>query len=139
MPLPHSDILEAVYDRLEAQLADPVRYAGAGGAAPSRYVAIDMPTAPRRDTKTTDGHTVTLVVRCHTEHALGRAAPLDAHGLASSVSDALKGWAPDLSPDHAALDLSNPNVSESTYRIGTSDREALDIVLTYRLITQTFA
>lgn len=136
MALPHSDILEAVHARLSSKQAAPVRYAGAGGPAPDEYVAIDMPTAPPRDTKTTRGHTVTLVCRCHTEHPLGRARPLDAYALADAVHDALSGWAPDIGPSHAALDLSSPDVSESTYSID-SDRQALDIILRYTLITQT--
>lgn len=135
MSLPIDDILEEVYDRLTAELTEDVRYAGAGGAAPDTYVAIQLPKGTRRETKTTRGYTATLVCRCHTEHATGQAEPLGVMQLASSVDDALSGWSPDLGPDHAALYLSTPNYNDNSYAIGDG-RRGLDYVLTFDLITQ---
>lgn len=135
MSLPLDDILTAVYDRLSAQLSEEVRYAGAGGAAPDTYVAIQIPTATRDNTLTSDGHTHTLSIRCHTEHATGEAQPLEVMQLASSAKEALDDWTPNIGPDHAALYLSTPSYNDSSYPID-NDRRGLDYILTYTLRTQ---
>lgn len=138
--LPQGDILEAVYDRLTAELTDgepsvDVRFAGSGGAAPAKYVAIDMPNAETRDTLTTEGYDNTVVLRCHTEHPMGRAQPLAAMQLAAAAHAGLDGWAIDLGPDHAALYLSTPRWTKSQYDMDRG-RQALDVILTYTLKTQ---
>lgn len=135
MSLPLADILTEVYDRLSTELAVDVRYAGAGGAAPSTYVAIQIPTGQRTNTLTTDGHTHTLSVRCHTEHDVGAAQPLDVMQLASDAKEALEGFSIDLGPGHAALYLSTPNYNDNAYNIGP-DRRGLDYILTYTIRTQ---
>lgn len=145
MSLPQGHILTAVYERLDAELADgdppvDVRFAGSGGAAPATYVAIDMPGGETRDTLTTRGYDTTLVLRCHTEHALGQARPLEAMQLAAAAEAALDGWldpsGSDLGPDHAALYLSNPRWTKNQYDMD-GGRQALDVILTYTLKTQS--
>jgi shikimate 5-dehydrogenase len=135
MSLPLEPILTAVYDRLTAQLSEPVRYAGAGGAAPARYVALQIPGADSRVTKTTRSHDTTLTLRCHTEHPTGQAKPLEAMQLAQAAETALDGWSPGLGPNHAALYLSDPTTTENRYGIGDG-RRGLDVVLTYTLKSQ---
>jgi len=135
MSLPHADVLTEIYDRLDAQLSVDVRFAGSGGTAPAKYVALQMPSAERRDTFTTRGYDHTVTVRCHTEHAAGQARPLRAMQLAEDAKAALEGWQMDISPDHAALYLSSPSVTENSYAMDDS-RRALDYVLTYTLKTQ---
>lgn len=136
--LPHKKILTEVYDGLTAALSEEVRYAGAGGEAPATYVALQLPVATRRDTLTSSGYDPALRVRCHTEHPKGRAKPVDAFGLAETVQDAMESLSISLGPDHALLDLSNPNVTESSYDMDAG-RAALDIILEYDLMTQHIA
>jgi hypothetical protein len=135
MPLPHAAILQAVHAALTAALSVDVRYAGAGGDAPDTYVALQMLPATPRDTLTSRGYDAQFVCRVHTEHAIGHAAPLAAYSLADQVDTALEGATLDLGAEHAALDVQSPTRDENQYSIDQG-REALDVILTFTILTQ---
>ena len=138
--LPLSPLTTAVYDRLTGDdglghgLGEEVLYAGAKDA-PQTYVAITIPDATRRVTKNTEGHTSTLLLRCHTESPEGDARPLDAFGLAGSVKASLEADPLDLGLDHALLHLPVPNLTPNSYSMD-SGHWAMDVNLRYDLMTQ---
>lgn len=135
MSLPLATIIEAVYDRLDAELSETVGYAGS--VAGTQYVAIQVPAAVASEKKTSETYDTTVSIRCHTEHDRGQRQPLTAANLADSVEAAI-----DSSPisltGHANLYLNKPDITEITYEVGAG-RDAHDIILTYEIITQQTA
>ena len=136
MSLPLQPLTERLYDLLDSQLTHDVRYAGTSGAAGSEYVALQVTNSTPDDTKTTRSHTITITLRCHTEHAEGEARPLEAQALASDVADVLQRRTIDIFEARwADLYLTSPSTSENSYDLG-SGRRALDYILTYTIRIQ---
>jgi len=139
--LPLKPIAVAVYERLTGDdgagngLSDAdVFFAGASDVT-QKYVAISLPDAPPRETFDTEGWDVILVLRCHTEHAVGDAKPLDAMDLAGSVKASLEAAPLDLGPDHALLHLPTPRVQPTSHTVDEA-HDGYDAVLRYDLKTQ---
>jgi hypothetical protein len=138
--LPLKPLTTAVYDRLTGEdglghgVGETVLYAGAKDV-PATYVAITIPDAQRRVTMDTEGHTSTLVLRCHTESPNGDAKPLRAFDLADTVKGSLEAAPLDLGPDHALLHLPVPNLTPNGYSMDSGHR-AMDVNLRYDLMTQ---
>ena len=136
MSLPLEPLTKRLYDLLDSELTHDVRYAGTSGPAGSEYVALQVASSIPDDTKTTRSHTITITLRCHTEHAEGEARPLDAQALASDVADVLQRRTIDIPEARwADLHLTSPSTSENTYDMG-SGRRALDYILTYTIRIQ---
>ena len=141
MSLPLGPLTTAIYERLTGEdgaglaLSVPVFYAGAKDAT-TKYVAIQIPTSDRRVTKTTDGRTSIVALRCHTEHPAGQAQPLDAFGLAEAAHESLEAQELSLGADHALLYFPEPqDVRPNGYNLDGGTR-AMDVVLRYDLHTQ---
>jgi len=145
MSLPHSPLTTAVYERLTGDdgtgngLPSDVEvfYAGAQDTTP-KYVAITLPLATGRETFSTEGHDLTLSVRCHTEHPVGDARPLDAFDLGSKAKASLSAQPLDIGPDHALLHLPTADVNENRYDVDEAT-DAYDVILRYDIMTQTLA
>jgi hypothetical protein len=138
--LPLEPLTVAVYERLTGDdgqglgIGETVHFAGAKDAE-ARYVALDLPDAQPRETFNTEGHTVILAVRCHTEHAVGDATPLDAMQLAGSVQSSLDGAPLDIGPDHALLHLPTPELNPVRYDVDEAT-DAYDVTVRYDIMTQ---
>jgi len=131
--LPFDKITEAVFDRLETELGDPVIHAG-GDVPGAKYVAIDTPTSDANRTKTSRGRDNVLVARCHIHGGNGEVEFLEAKRLASQVDAALQQAPLDLGSDHEFLDLAPPNHSQNQYNPDPGT-QALDVILRYTLKT----
>jgi hypothetical protein len=141
MSLPLKPLTTAIYERLTGEdgaglgLSVDVFYAGAKEAT-TKYVAIQIPTSDRRVTKTTDGRTSIVALRCHTEAPGGNAEPLTAFDLAESAHESLQAQDLSLGTGHALLYVPEPqDVRPNGYDIGGGTR-AMDVVLRYDLHTQ---
>lgn len=137
--LPFEQVHTAVHARLSAATSFAWLSAGAvGPGVEAPYGVIQLPTAPARDTQTTRGHDVALVLRIHTRHAKGRASHADAYRLSAEACEALdpKGEHGPLilSGGHRLLHLPSPDASINSYESG--DFYAVDAVLRYDLLTQ---
>jgi hypothetical protein len=132
MSLPTGAIIEAVYDRLAAELSETVGFAGTVRGA--SYVAISYVTAVAEETATSRFFTNTLSVRCHTSFNRGQTRPLDATTLADNVEAALRDT--EISLDgQANLYLSAPSITPNAYEMDDG-RDAYDVILQYDLTTQ---
>jgi len=141
MSLPLGPLTTAIYERLTgddgagAGISEDVFYAGSKDAS-TKYVAIQIPTSDRRVTKTTDGRTSIVALRCHTEHPAGQARPLDAFDLAEKADESLHAQDLTLGGDQTLLYLPEPqDLQPNGYDIDGGTR-AMDVVLRYDLHTQ---
>jgi len=98
-------------------------------------VALQIPDTQARESFDTEGWSVTLTIRCHTEHPAGDREPLDAMTLAGSVKSSLEADPLDIGPDHALLHLPTPQLVPTTYDMGDTYK-AHDVTLRYTLLTQ---
>ncbi|WP_103021463.1 hypothetical protein [Salinibacter altiplanensis] len=141
MSLPLRPLTTAIYERLTGEdgagleLPVDVFYAGSKEAT-TEYVAIQIPTSSRRVTKTTDGRTSIIALRCHTEAPDGNAEPLTAFDLAESAHESLESQELSLGLDHALLYFPEPqDVRPNGYDMDGGTR-AMDVILRYDLHTQ---
>jgi len=141
MSLPLRPLTTAIYGRLTGDdgaglgLSVDVFYAGAKEAT-TKYVAIQIPTSSRRVTKTTDGRTSIVSLRCHTEAPDGNVQPLEAFDLAESADKSLRAQELSLGSDHALLHFPQPqDTPPNGYNMDGGTR-AMDVVLRYDLHTQ---